>query len=78
MFIGYKYRSHKFLGFVATEEAVSTDPGDTYLSFFTDNYCNFSICPVVRLQKKFRYFNACNVMGNHNKMRKYDLALEDI
>ena len=34
--IGYKYNSRKVLGFIATEGAGSTEPGDPYLSCFPE------------------------------------------
>ena len=34
MEIGYKYKSRNVLGFLATEGAESTEPGDPYLSCF--------------------------------------------
>ena len=60
MAIGYKYNSRKFLGFIATEGAGSTESGDPYLSRFPDMYYNVSICPVVCPKLIGRYFNACN------------------
>ena len=44
--IGYKYNSRKFLGFIATEGAGSTEPSYPYLSCFPDIYYNVSIRPV--------------------------------
>ena len=41
--IGYKYNSRKVLGFIATEGAGSTEPGDPYLSCFPDIYSNVSV-----------------------------------
>ena len=45
--IGYKYNSRKVLGFIATEGAGSTEPGDPYLSRSPDIYLNVSVRPVV-------------------------------
>ena len=67
MAIGYKYNSHKVLGFISTEGAVSTNPGDPYLSRFPDNYSNLFTCPVVRTCVIVRYFNAYNAIYNHNR-----------
>ena len=39
--IVYKYNSRKVLGFIATEEAGSTEPGDPYLSCFPDFFLMF-------------------------------------
>ena len=74
--IGYKYNSRKVLGFIATEGAGSTEPGDPYLSRFPDIYSNVSVRPVVRPHLLGRYFNACNAIDNHNRMRQSDLSLE--
>ena len=74
--VGYKYNSRKFLGFIATEGAVSNEPGDPYLSCFPDIYSNVSFCPVVCPHLLGRYFNACNAIDNHNRMRQSDLSLE--
>ena len=41
--IGYKYNYRKVLGFIATEGAESTEPGDTYLPRFPDIYSNVSV-----------------------------------
>ena len=49
MTIGYKYNSRNFLGFIATDEARSTEPGDPYLYLFPNIYYNVSVHPVVRL-----------------------------
>ena len=42
MVIGYKYIYRRVLGFIATEVAGNTEPGDLYLSFFADIYLNIS------------------------------------
>ena len=68
--IGYKYNSRKVIGSIATEGARSTEPGDPYLSRFPDNYSNVSVHPVVCPHLLGRYFNACNAIDNHNKMRQ--------
>ena len=44
--IGYKYKFRKFLRFISTEGAGSTEPGDTYLFCYPDNYPNVSVCTV--------------------------------
>ena len=41
MDIGNKYSYRKDLGFIATEGAGSTYPGDPYLYRFPENYSNF-------------------------------------
>ena len=46
MCIGYKYNFQKFLGFIATEESGSNDPGDPYSYCFPGNYSNVYIFPV--------------------------------
>ena len=73
--IGYKYKSRKVLGFIATEESGSTEPGDPYLSCFPDFYFNVSVRPVVHTHFLGRYLNACNAIDNHNRMRQSDIAL---
>ena len=73
--IGYKYNSRKVLGFIATEVAVSTEAGHPYLSCFPDIHSNVSVRPVVRPHFLVRYFNACNEIENHNRMRQSDLSL---
>ena len=60
--IGYKYNYRKVLGFISTEGAGSTEPGDPYLSRFPDIYLNVSVRPVVRPHLLGRYLNACNAI----------------
>ena len=74
--IGYKYNSRKVLGFISTEGAGSTEPGDPYLSCFPDIYSNVSVFRVVCPHFLGRYLNAYNSIDNHNRMRHSDLALE--
>ena len=74
--IGYRYNSRKVLGFIATEGAGNTESGDPYLSCFPDIFSNVSVRLVVRPHLLGRYFNACNAIGNHNRMWKSDIALE--
>ena len=74
--IGYKYNSGKFLVFIATEGSGSTEPGDPYLSRFPDIYYNVYVRPVVLPHLIGRYFNVCNKIDNHNRMRQSALALE--
>ena len=66
----------KVLGFIGTEGYGSTEPGDTYLSRFPDIYYNVSVCPVVRPHLLGRYFNVCNSIYNHNRMRQSDIVLD--
>ena len=74
--IGYKYNSRKVLGFIATEEGGSTEPGDPYSSRFPGIYSNIFVLPIVSPHLIVSYFNACNSIDNYNRMRQYDLALE--
>ena len=74
--IGCKYNSRKVLGFIVTEGAGSTEPGDPYLSRFPDIYSNVSVRLVVRPHLIDKYLNAYNTIENHNRMRQYDLSLE--
>ena len=72
----HKYNYRKILGFIATEGAISTEPGDTYLSGFPEIYSNVSVCPIVRPHLLGRYLNACNATANHTRMRQSNLSLE--
>ena len=74
--IGYRYNSRKVLGYIATEGAGITEPGDTYLYCFPDIFSDVSVRPVVCPHLLSRYFNACNAIENHNSMLQSDLALE--
>ena len=76
MTIGHKCNSRKVLGFIATEGSGITGPGDSYLSRFPDIYSNVSVRPVVRPRLLGRYFNACNAIDNHNRMRQSDISLD--
>ena len=76
MAIWYKYNSRKILGFIVTEGAVITEPGDPYLSHLPSIYSNVSVHPNVCPHLLVRYFNACNEIDKHNKMQKSELALE--
>ena len=71
--IGYNYNSGKVLGFIATEGAGCIEPGDPYLFRFPDIYSNVSVLPVVCPHFLGRYFNACNAIDNHNRIRQSDL-----
>ena len=73
--IGYKYNYRNFLGFIATEGAGSTEPGYPYLYRFPEIYSNFSVRPVVLPHLLGRYFNTCNAIDNHNRMRQSDISL---
>ena len=76
MAIGYKYNYRKVLIFIATGESVSTEPGDPYLYHFSGIYSNVYVCPVVHPHLLGRYFNSCNAIDNHNRMRQYELAID--
>ena len=77
MTIGHKCNSRKVLGFIATEGAGSTDPGNTCLYSFPENDSNVYIHPVVHPHFLGRYFNACNTIENQNRMQKSDIDLEN-
>ena len=62
--IGYKYNSRKVLGFIATDGARSTEPGDTYLCHIPDIYSNAYVRPVVCPHFLGSYFNACSAIDN--------------
>ena len=70
--IRYEYNSRKV---TATEGDGSTEPGDPYLSCFPDIYLSVSVRPVVRPNLLGRYFNACNVIDNQNRIWKSDLVI---
>ena len=72
--IGYKYNSRKVLGFIATKGDGSTEPGDLYLSLFTDIYYNVSVRPIIYPQMLDRYFNACNSIYKISRIQQSDLA----
>ena len=76
IFIGYKYNSWNLLGFIDSEGAGGTEPGDPYLYRFLDIYYNFYVHPVVCPHLLGRYFNSCNAIYNHNRMQKSGIALE--
>ena len=44
--IGYKYNSRKVLGFISTEGAGSTEPGDPYLSLYLRFILIFLFAPL--------------------------------
>ena len=75
MSIGYKYNYRKVIGFIATEGDQSIEPGDPYFSCFPDIYSNVDVLSVVCTHLLSRYFNACNTIDNHNRMRQSDLVL---
>ena len=58
MSIGYTFNCRKFLGFIATEGSGSTEPGDTYLSNFSDIYYNVYVFLIVCPHLIDRYFNS--------------------
>ena len=74
--IGCKCNSRKVLGFIATQGAVITEPGNPYLYPFPDSYYNVSVCPVVLPHLLSRYSNACNAIDNHNRTWQSDIALD--
>ena len=68
MNIGYNFNYHKVLRFIHTKGARSTDPDDTYLSRFPEDYSNVYIqrffCPCMLVS----YLNACNTIYNYENM----------
>ena len=74
--IEYKYSYMNVLGFIYTEGAESTEPGDHYLSRLPEIYSNFSVRPVVLHRLLGIYFNACTTIDNPNSMQQYDIVLE--
>ena len=55
---------------------MSTKPGDPYLSRFPDIFSHVYFRPVVHHYLLGRYFNACNAIDNHNRIRLSDIALD--
>ena len=70
----YNYR--KVLGIIVNEGVVSHERGDSYLSRSPEIYYNVSVCPVVSPHLLGRYFNACDAIYNHNRIRQSDIALD--
>ena len=62
--------------FTATEGGRSNELGVTYLSCYPEHYYSVSICPVHCNYAIGNNFCAFNEIDNHNRMRKYDVALE--
>ena len=77
MAIWYKYSSIKVLCFISNEWGGITEPGYPYLSCFPEIYSNVSVLSAVSTPLLGRYFNVCNTIYNHNRMSKYDLAIEE-
>ena len=74
--IDYKYNIGKCVGFIGTEVAGSTEPGNPFLSCFPDIHSNVSFCPVVCPHFLGKYFNTCNEIDNQNMMQQFDLELD--
>ena len=74
--IVYKYNYRKVPGFIADKGGDSTAPDYLCLFYFPDTYSNFSIIRVVHLHILGIYFNAFNVIDQHNNIWKYELELE--
>ena len=74
--LGTSKNSRKVLGFIANKGDGITEPGDPYLSLFPDIYSNVYVCLVVCPHFLGRYFNSCNAIYNHNRMRQSDLVLD--
>ena len=72
----YKYNSRNILVFIATEGYGSAEPGVSYLFCVPDSYSNIYIFHGVFTPFICRYFNACNTIENHNRMRNYDLVID--
>ena len=72
---GYKYNYRKVLVIIAAEGGGSTAPGDPYLYLFPDIYYNISFCPVVWPHLLGRYFNFCNEIYNHNRIKNSGIPL---
>ena len=74
--IGYKNNSRKVLVFISTGGSGSTEPCYIYLYHFPYIYSGASFHPVVYTHFLVRYLNAFNSIDNHNRMRKFSLAIE--
>ena len=62
--------------FIDTWGDGSTEPGDPYLSHFPDIHYNVYVSPAFHLHFIGRYFNACNAIDNHNRMRQSENFLD--
>ena len=74
--IGYNYNLWKVIYFIVIEFVRTTNSGPPYLSKYTDQFSNFSICPVSRPLVMYKFFGSVNDVESHNKSRWSDLALE--
>ena len=75
--IGYKYNARKVLFFIVTDNAGSTQTGLPYLSKYPDKFTNVSIRPVAIHLVMSKLFSAVNEVDSHNKLRQFDLVLEN-
>ena len=64
----YKHNSRNVLVCIDVDGVGSTEPGDPYLSRFSNNYYNVSTLTFVHTEFLGRYFNSYNVIDNHNRM----------
>ena len=76
--IGYNYNLWKVIYFIVIEFVRTTNSGPPYLSKYTDQFSNFSICPVSRPLVMYKFFGSVNDVESHNKSRWSDLALEKL
>ena len=77
--LGYKYNASKVLTFIMTKNAGSTTPGtNPYHAKFPDKFGNPHERIVQRPDVLGKYFDASDVIDNHNHMRQHRLALEQL
>ena len=74
--IGYTYNVRKVLSFIITENPGSTQAGPTYLSKYTNQFSNVSICSFDLLLVMYNFFGSVNGFDSPKKSRQSDLALE--
>ena len=75
--IGYKYKKHKVLLFVATKGAALTLDGEPYIQRWEDEHGNVLSRPILRPGVLSGYFSVSPRVDNHNQSHQHDLALED-
>ena len=73
--IGYKYKAHKVLSFIVTDNAGIKESGIPYLSKHNVQFSNFSICPVARPPSIYKFFGSINEVDSKKKSRQPNLAL---
>ena len=76
IYIGYKYNSQNFLGFIYTERYGGTVQGVDYLFSQPGRFSRVNISPCVLITIISRYLNVCSGIYQQNKMWQYYLEIE--